>query len=176
MSETENETVPAPAEAEAEEPAAEVETVAAEVETVAAEVETVAADVETVAADVETAVAEVETVAAEVETVAEAPAAEPAVAEAPAPARTVRMMTGVVISSKADKTISVRVERRVKHPVYGKFVRRSTKLAAHDENNECRDGDTVAIRQTRPVSKTKSWALHRIVERAAAAHGGAQGA
>ncbi len=108
---------------------------------------------------------------------AEAAAVEPAVAESPpeaepaAPTRTVRTMTGVVISSKADKTISVRVERRVKHPVYGKFVRRSTKLAAHDEHNECRDGDTVAIRQTRPVSKTKSWALHRIVERAAAASG-----
>lgn len=79
-----------------------------------------------------------------------------------------REMTGVVTSSKPDKTIVVRVERRVKHPVYGKFVRTSTKLAAHDEANACNEGDTVTIRQTRPISKTKSWTLGRIVERAGA--------
>ena len=76
-----------------------------------------------------------------------------------------RTMTGVVISSRADKTISVRVERRVKHPVYGKFIRRSTKLAVHDEANECQEGDVVSIMQTRPISKTKSWTLRAIVER-----------
>ena len=81
------------------------------------------------------------------------------------PARPRRAMTGVVISSKANKTISVRVERRVKHPVYGKFIRRSTKLAAHDADNACREGDVVTIVETRPISKSKSWTLDRIVER-----------
>jgi len=81
-------------------------------------------------------------------------------------ARTSRSNTGVVVSNKADKTISVRVERRVKHPVYGKFIRRSTRIAAHDENNECREGDVVTIVETRPLSKTKSWRLASIVERA----------
>lgn len=80
------------------------------------------------------------------------------------PARPARAMTGVVISNKANKTISVRVERRVKHPMYGKFMRRSTKLAAHDEDNACREGDVVTIVETRPISKSKSWTLDRIVE------------
>ncbi len=80
--------------------------------------------------------------------------------------RPARSMTGVVTSSKADKTITVRVERRVKHPVYGKYIRRSTRLAAHDENNQCRQGDVVTIAQTRPISKTKSWTLRAILERA----------
>ena len=79
-----------------------------------------------------------------------------------------REMTGVVLSNKADKTISVRIDRRVKHPVYGKIVRRSSRLAAHDERNECREGDVVTIIETRPISKTKSWRLGRIVERAGA--------
>ena len=92
---------------------------------------------------------------------------EPAAAQA-SPPRPPREMTGVVTSSKPNKTIVVRVERRVKHPVYGKFIRRSTKLAAHDEANACNEGDTVTIRQTRPISKTKSWTLGRIVERAGA--------
>lgn len=93
----------------------------------------------------------------------------PAAAEGapPRPAKR-REMTGVVLSSKADKTISVRIDRRVKHPVYSKIVRRSSKLAAHDERNECRAGDVVTIVETRPVSKTKSWRLGRIVERAGA--------
>ena len=82
--------------------------------------------------------------------------------------RSARAMTGVVTSNKADKTITVRIERRVKHPVYGKFIRRSTKLAAHDENNDCRQGDVVTIVEVRPISKRKSWALDRIVERASA--------
>ncbi len=84
------------------------------------------------------------------------------------PDRAPRSMTGVVVSSKADKTISVRIERRVKHPVYGKFVRRSTKLAAHDQNNDCQEGDVVTILETRPISKNKSWRLASIVERASA--------
>lgn len=89
-----------------------------------------------------------------------------AASDAPPPRQ--RELTGIVLSSKADKTITVRVERRVKHPVYGKFVRRSTKLAAHDERNDCGEGDLVTIIETRPISKTKSWRLGRIVERASA--------
>ena len=96
---------------------------------------------------------------------AEQPDAEAEPAESVA-ARPARAMTGVVTSSKADKTISVHVERRIKHPVYGKFIRRSTKLHAHDENNDCREGDVVTIVETRPISKTKSWKLDRVVERA----------
>lgn len=76
-----------------------------------------------------------------------------------------RENTGVVVSNKADKTIAVLVERRVKHPVYGKFIRRSTKIAAHDASNSCNEGDVVTILETRPISKTKSWTLGRIVER-----------
>jgi len=93
--------------------------------------------------------------------------AEPASTDS-GPDRAPRSMTGVVVSSKADKTISVRIERRVKHPVYGKFVRRSTKLAAHDQNNDCQEGDVVTILETRPISKNKSWRLASIVERASA--------
>ena len=92
---------------------------------------------------------------------------KPAVS-APLARRKAREMTGVVLSNKADKTISVRIDRRVKHPVYGKFIRRSTKLAAHDPGNECQEGDVVTIVETRPISKTKSWRLRRIVERATA--------
>ena len=91
-----------------------------------------------------------------------------AVAAPPAPDKRRREMTGVVLSNKADKTITVRIDRRVKHPVYGKIVRRSSKIAAHDERNECREGDVVAIVETRPISKTKSWRLGRVVERAGA--------
>ena len=108
--------------------------------------------------------------AAEAPEAPEAAAASGAPAEqAPAvPAKHRREMTGVVLSNKADKTISVRIDRRVKHPVYGKIVRRSSRLAAHDERNECREGDVVTIIETRPISKTKSWRLGRIVERAGA--------
>ncbi|MDQ5910666.1 MAG: small subunit ribosomal protein [Pseudomonadota bacterium] len=77
-----------------------------------------------------------------------------------------RTLTGRVTSNKMDKTITVIIERLVKHPVYGKYIRRSTKLHAHDENNECREGDQVAIRQCRPLSKTKSWTLASVVKRA----------
>jgi small subunit ribosomal protein S17 len=77
-----------------------------------------------------------------------------------------RTLTGRVTSNKMDKTITVVIERLVKHPVYGKYIRRTTKLHAHDENNECREGDLVAIKQCRPLSKTKSWALTAVVKRA----------
>ena len=75
-------------------------------------------------------------------------------------------MQGVVISDKMDKTITVLVERRIRHAKYGKMIRRSTKLHAHDENNECGVGDTVRIKSTRPLSKTKSWVLVDVVEKA----------
>ena len=76
-----------------------------------------------------------------------------------------RTLTGKVVSDRGDKTITVLVERLVKHPVYGKYIRRSTKLLAHDEKNECRSGDKVTIAECRPLSKRKSWTLDRIVER-----------
>ncbi len=78
----------------------------------------------------------------------------------------VRTVTGKVVSDKMDKSITVAVERLVKHPVYGKYIRRTTKLKAHDEQNDCRAGDVVSIAECRPLSKTKSWRLVRIVERA----------
>ena len=77
-----------------------------------------------------------------------------------------RTVTGRVISDKMNKTITVLVERRVKHPVYGKFVRKSTKLHAHDENNECKEGDLVTIAECRPISKSKAWRLVEVVEKA----------
>lgn len=80
--------------------------------------------------------------------------------------KTVRTLTGKVVSDKMDKTITVLIERRVKHPIYGKYVKRSTKLHAHDEANQCRMGDLVTIRETRPLAKTKAWTLVEIVERA----------
>lgn len=81
-------------------------------------------------------------------------------------AKVVRTVTGRVISNKMDKTVTVLVERLVRHPLYGKYVRRSTKLHAHDENNECAEGDLVMVEQCRPLSKTKCWRLVRIVQRA----------
>ena len=78
----------------------------------------------------------------------------------------VRTLTGQVVSNKMDKTIAVAIERVVRHPTYGKFVRRTTKLLAHDENNEAREGDTVSIPPCRPLSRHKSWRLHTIIERA----------
>jgi len=77
-----------------------------------------------------------------------------------------RTLTGRVTSSAMDKTITVLVERRVKHPLYGKFLRRSTKIHAHDEANACGEGDLVRVEQCRPLSKTKSWRLLEIVEKA----------
>lgn len=77
-----------------------------------------------------------------------------------------RTVTGKVISNKMDKTITVMVERKVKHPVYGKYIIRSSKLHAHDANNECSQGDIVTVVACRPLSKTKKWMLENIVERA----------
>jgi small subunit ribosomal protein S17 len=79
----------------------------------------------------------------------------------------IRTATGRVVSDKMDKTITVLIERKEKHPIYGKYVKRSTKLHAHDESNECGMGDLVTIKETRPYSKSKSWALVTIEERAA---------
>ena len=76
-----------------------------------------------------------------------------------------RTLVGQVVSNKMDKTIAVRIERRVEHPIYKKYIRRLTKLLAHDENNECREGDTVAIEQCRPLSKNKAWRLQRVIEK-----------
>ena len=78
-----------------------------------------------------------------------------------------RMVVGQVVSNSMDKSISVKIVRRVMHPLYKKYVNRSTKLLAHDENNECNVGDTVMIEECRPLSKHKSWQLQKIVERAA---------
>jgi len=77
-----------------------------------------------------------------------------------------RTLTGRVTSNKMKKTIAVEIERLVKHPKYGKYIRRTTKLLAHDENSESREGDTVAIVQCRPLSRRKSWRLLRVVTRA----------
>ncbi|BDQ10872.1 MULTISPECIES: 30S ribosomal protein S17 [unclassified Sediminibacterium] len=74
--------------------------------------------------------------------------------------------TGIVTSDKMDKTITVAVERKVKHPIYGKFVKKTTKFHAHDEKGECTIGDVVKIMETRPLSKTKRWRLVEIVEKA----------
>ncbi len=74
--------------------------------------------------------------------------------------------TGVVSSNKMDKTITVAVERKVKHPIYGKFVKKTTKFHAHDENNEAKPGDVVKIMETRPLSKTKRWRLVEVIEKA----------
>lgn len=79
-----------------------------------------------------------------------------------------RTVTGRVVSDKMEKTITVLVERRVRHPMYGKYITKSSKLHAHDEKNECQVGDVVTVYETRPLSKTKTWALLRIEEKAAA--------
>ncbi|UCE76714.1 MAG: 30S ribosomal protein S17 [Gammaproteobacteria bacterium] len=79
--------------------------------------------------------------------------------------KTVRTLAGRVISDKMEKSAVVLVERRVQHPLYGKYIRRSTKLHIHDENNECKVGDTVTIQECRPISRTKSWKLVEVVER-----------
>lgn len=79
-----------------------------------------------------------------------------------------RVVTGTVVSNKMDKSITVQVERRVKHPIYGKYMRRSTKLHAHDEDNKCNIGDLVTIVECRPMSKTKSFMLRSVDEAAPA--------
>lgn len=78
-----------------------------------------------------------------------------------------RTVTGRVVSNKMDKTVTVLVERLVRHPLYGKYIRRSTKVHAHDEQNQAGEGDVVQIEQCRPLSKTKSWRLVAVVEKAA---------
>ncbi|MEL0035164.1 MAG: 30S ribosomal protein S17 [Gammaproteobacteria bacterium] len=78
----------------------------------------------------------------------------------------IRTIQGKVVSNKTDKTITVLVERQVKHPLYGKFMRRSTKLHAHDEQNVCNEGDIVTITSSRPISKTKTWRLVDVVSKA----------
>ena len=75
-----------------------------------------------------------------------------------------RVLEGEVISNKMDKTIVVRIERRVTHPVYEKVMTKRTKVHAHDENNQCKEGDRVLIKETRPISKTKSWSLVQVLE------------
>jgi small subunit ribosomal protein S17 len=80
-------------------------------------------------------------------------------------AEVTRTVTGRVVSNKMDKTVTVLIERKVKHPIYGKYIRRSSKLHVHDEQNACQEGDLVSIEQCRPVSKTKAWRLVGIIER-----------
>jgi small subunit ribosomal protein S17 len=77
-----------------------------------------------------------------------------------------RTIVGRVVSDKMDKSVSVAIERVIKHPVYGKYVRRTSKVMAHDETNECKTGDRVAIRECRPISKNKSWKVVDVIERA----------
>ena len=76
-----------------------------------------------------------------------------------------RVLTGTVVSASRDKTIGVLVERKVRHPIYKKYIKRSTKVHAHDENNECGLGDVVRVSESKPFSKTKNWALLEIVEK-----------
>ncbi len=90
------------------------------------------------------------------------PTADAAVAERGAR----KFRVGLVVSDKMDKTITIAIERQVKHPIYGKFVKQTTKLKAHDETNDANEGDTVRIQETRPMSKTKRWRLVEVVERA----------
>jgi small subunit ribosomal protein S17 len=95
------------------------------------------------------------------------PAAEPALAPGAPEPRGARTLTGRVVSSKMQKTIAVEIERLVRHPAYGKYIRRTTKLLAHDENGACREGDVVTITPCRPVSRHKSWRLLEVVQKAA---------
>ena len=107
------------------------------------------------------------------ETLEQAPAALEQTPAAPGRAprveepRGARTLTGRVVSSKMQKTIAVEIERLVRHPTYGKYIRRTTKLLAHDENGACREGDLVTITPCRPVSRHKSWRLLEVVEKAA---------
>ena len=80
--------------------------------------------------------------------------------------KVLRTATGRVVSNKMDKTIAVAIERKVKHPMYGKYIKRTTKVLAHDEQNDCSEGDTVSITECRPLSKNKSWRLVEVVQRA----------
>lgn len=80
--------------------------------------------------------------------------------------KTARSLSGRVVSNKMNKTITVQVDRRIKHPLYGKIVTRHTRLHAHDESNECKEGDLVQIEECRPLSKSKAWRLVKVLERA----------
>ncbi len=91
---------------------------------------------------------------------------EEAGAAAPGSKALLATLTGRVVSDKMDKTVTVLVERRVKHPLYGKVVTRSAKYHAHDEANECKEGDLVMIEECRPISKSKAWRVTKLVERA----------
>jgi len=79
---------------------------------------------------------------------------------------TQRTITGVVTSDAGDKSATITVERKIKHPLYGKYIKRSTKIRVHDESNECNKGDTIVIEQCRPMSKTKSWRLVKVIDKA----------
>jgi len=83
------------------------------------------------------------------------------------PGRIVRRITGRVVSARRDKSIAVLFQRRIRHPLYGKYINRSSKVHAHDEHNECQQDDLVVIRECRPISKTKSWVLERVLDRPA---------
>lgn len=78
-----------------------------------------------------------------------------------------RTLVGRVVSDKMDKTVSVAIERKVKHPIYGKYIRRTTKVMAHDASNECKTGDRVTISECRPISKNKAWQVVSVLDRAA---------
>jgi small subunit ribosomal protein S17 len=84
------------------------------------------------------------------------------------PKKNTRTLTGRVVSDKMDKTVTVLIERRVTHPLYGKIITRSKKYHAHDESNECKEGDLVTIEECRPISRTKSWRVAKLLERARA--------
>ncbi len=81
--------------------------------------------------------------------------------------KVIRTVVGSVVSDKMDKTVTIKIERKVPHPIYRKYVRRSTKIHAHDENNECNVGDLVMVEECRPLSKSKSWRLVKVLEKAA---------
>lgn len=81
-------------------------------------------------------------------------------------AKATRAVSGRVVSNKMNKTITVSIERQLRHPMYGKFISRRTKVHAHDESNECRQGDLVMLQECRPISRTKAWRLMKILERA----------
>jgi len=81
-------------------------------------------------------------------------------------AKVQRTLVGRVVSDKMDKTVSVVIDRQIKHPIYGKYIRRSTKVLAHDESNVCKAGDRVSISECRPVSKNKSWQVVNVIDRA----------
>ncbi|MBN3859729.1 30S ribosomal protein S17 [Neisseriaceae bacterium PsAf] len=80
--------------------------------------------------------------------------------------KNIRTLTGKVVSDKMDKTVTVLIERKVKHPLYGKFIRKTSKIHAHDEANECKEGDIVRISENKPISKTKAWVVTSLVEKA----------